>query len=77
MMSDFVVVLCNSEGQSLPVNCLPTSSKPAGSASYQKGRTKPTSGRKQHTYSGKRRKEVIDALKEQNVNDYRPSPGSK
>ena len=65
-------------GKSLPVQCLPTSSgsEEVKSASKQPKKPKVVNGR-QLSYSGKRRKEVIDGLKEQNKEEYRPSPGSK
>lgn len=64
-------------GQALPLNCNPTSSKPGSGRAPQREKTKQSTGRKQHSYSGKRRKELIEVLKEQNKEDYRPTPGSK
>ena len=66
-----------SEGQSLPLNCSPTFSKPGMSKTSQAGKSKQSNERRQHSHSGKRRKEVIDALKEQNKVSYQPAPGSK
>ena len=65
------------EGQALPMNCPPTSSKSGARNKSHVVRAKQTTGRKQHSHSGKRRKEVIDALKEQNKISYQPAPGSK
>ena len=69
--------LSSPEGQALPMNCHPTSSKPGAGNKSHVARAKKISGRKQHSHSGKRRKEVIDALKEQNKISYQPAPGSK
>jgi len=63
------------KGQALPMNCPPTSSRSGARNKSHVVRAKQTTGRKQHSHSGKRRKEVIDALKEQNKISYQPAPG--
>ena len=59
------------------MSCAPTSSKPGVGRPPQGERSKQSSGRKRFASSGKRRKEVIDALREQNKVSYQPAPGSE
>ncbi|XP_065066282.1 UPF0193 protein EVG1 homolog [Rhopilema esculentum] len=62
-------------GKSLPVQCLPTSSTSAGAKGKPKEPKCKKTGSRQFCYSGKRRKEIIDILKERNKDDYRPVGG--
>ena len=63
-------------GKSLPIACNPSSSQRNGELRSPK--QKKPGGINSRQYSGKRRKDIIDALKAQEAKDeYKPMPGSE